>query len=367
MEPLPYPGWMSPVLSLQISNSPHLSRTLKTQKSKKQSVSIMPTFSFPCYSLTLFRLVFCFLALSAKSISAFSFRKTSFDSEIALYGDARISNDGSSIILTPPLTSRSGLLTYNRGFRLLEATSFSTDFLFSISPGNGDGLALVLLPNDFASMLDSIPFELSRKIRFLGVEFDANRVGIDVGGLVFENAKNLSSANLFLNSGEKLRSWIDYNANSKKLEVWLSKFGNSRPNDPILSYTIDLSETSKGKEVFVGITASSGNSSQTSSVYSWSFRLRNLPNWFHSQPVDPRRESGKPLRMQKTRVSPLTFLARVIFGTGCLALISFVLLFVWAIFIGRHATAATEEELPKFTADFRYQKINNEEQNKNVD
>lgn len=334
----------------------------------------MATFSFPSFSSTVFPLVFWFLALSAKPISAFSFQdfqKTSLDSEIALYGDARISNDGSSVTLTPPLASSFGLLAYNRGFRLLEATSFSTDFSFSISPDNGDGLALVVLPNGFASKLDSSVFGLSRKILFLGVEFDTsmdenvgdpngNHVGIDVGSLVSASVRNLSSANLLLNSGVKLRSWIDYNANSKRLKVWLGKLESSRPNDPILSYPIDLSKMWKGEEVFVGISASSGNSSQTSSVYSWSFRLRSVPNWLHSQPVDPRRERGEPLRMQKSSVCPLTVLAGVIFSTGCLALMAFVFLFVWAIFVARHTTvaaAATEEEYPKFPVDFRYQKI----------
>lgn len=333
----------------------------------------MPTFSFPA---TLFPVLF-FSSLTPflKPISAFSFQdfqKTSFDSEIALFGDARISNGGSSVTLTPPLPSTFGLLIYNRGFRLLEATSFSTDFSFSISPDNGAGLALVLLPNDFSSKLGSSPSDLCRKIRFLGVEFDTSRhVRINVGGLVFDRVNNLSSANLFLNGEEKLRSWIEYNANSKRLEVWLSKLGNSRPNDPILSYPIDLSKTWKGKEAFVGISASSGNSSQSSSIYSWSFRSRTLHNWLHSRPVDPRCESGEPLRMRKASLRPLTVLAGLIFTTGCIALVAFVLLFVWAIFVGRNAAAAaaaagTEEEYPKSPAGFRYHKINDVEYNKNV-
>lgn len=329
----------------------------------------MPTFSFLSSSSTLCALVICFLTLFPRHISAFSFQKTSFDSEIVLHGSARISNGGSPVTLTPPLASSFGLVAYNRSFRLLEATSFSTEFSFSISAHDGDTLALVVLPNDFASKLDSSPSGLSRKIQFLGVEFDismdknvgdpdGNHAKIEVGCLVSASVGRLSSANLSLNSGEKLRSWVDYNASSKRLRVWLSKLGASRPKAPVLSCPIDLWKMWKGEEVLLGISASSGNSSQASSVYSWSFRLNSVPNWLHSQPVDPRPERRPPLRIQKRNVCPFTVLAEVIFAAGCLGLMALVL-----VFVGRNTTSATaaateEEEHPKFPVDFRYLKIN---------
>ncbi|KAM0986333.1 hypothetical protein ACFX13_013772 [Malus domestica] len=41
------------------------------------------------------------------------------------------------------------------------------------------------------------------------------------------------------------------------------------------------------KELFVGLSAMSRNSSQTCSVYSWSFEQKHVPHWMHSQPLDP--------------------------------------------------------------------------------
>ncbi|XP_059628049.1 L-type lectin-domain containing receptor kinase VIII.2-like [Cornus florida] len=325
-------------------------------------------------------LIFSFLTLISGPIFSFSFpalqNNPNFDSNIALFGDAEIVDGGSSVKLTRPLASSFGLVTYNKPFKFLEPqttspTSFSTDFTFSISPENGDGLSLIVYPTHSASKFSGkTSFGLSQEIRFLGIEFDtsmdaavgdenSNHVGVDVCSLVSARISNVSSVNLVLNSGVKLRSWIDYDASSKRLEVRLSELGGVRPYKPLLTYPIDLSEMWKGEEVFVGISSSSGNSSQTSSVYSWKFRVRNVQSWMHSQPVDPRGYS-KPGSEQKTAhkksFCPLGILPGLLFVIGCGALVAFSVMFLWTVSVRKYTMIPTSHSA--CPVNFRYEKIN---------
>ncbi|KAM1126174.1 L-type lectin-domain containing receptor kinase VIII.2-like [Malus sylvestris] len=300
-----------------------------------------------------------------------------FDSEIFLLGDAALAGGGSYVNITRPSVSSSGLLLRRKPFKFIygnlsNPASFSTEFAFSMTPGGGDGLLLVFAPGDLGSRLSGKgPFGINGEDRFLGIEFDtemngdmndlnANHIGVDVGSFVSLAVGNVSELNLVLNSGEKLKCWIDYDASSKRLEIRLGKVDESRPYNPITAYGIDLSGMWRDEDVYVGISSSNsnGNSSQISSVYSWNFRLRNVPKSMHSLPVNPRvylDGHGKSLSMDKRGVCPLTVLAGMIFVTGCGALVAFVVLFLSAIIISRHTEFPAE--LPAKPVDFRYEKI----------
>lgn len=188
---------------------------------------------------------------------------------------------------------------------------------------------------------------------------NANHVGVDVCSLVSARVSNVSSLNLVLNSGVKLRTWIDYDASSKGLEIRLSKMGNAKPYNPLMVFPIDLGELWKGEEVLVGISSSSGNSVQTSTVYSWNFRVRSVPNWMHSQPVDPRLHSdkGRDRKAGHKKVPcPLTMLSGLILAVGCGVLVVFMALFLWTIFVNRTAVIAEEYSLHHPT-NFGYKKV----------
>ncbi|THG10590.1 L-type lectin-domain containing receptor kinase VIII.2-like [Camellia sinensis] len=325
--------------------------------------------------------IFSLLTLASKPIFSLSLPtlhpNPSFDSDLALFGDAEIVNGGSSIQLTRPIASSSGLLIHTKPFKFLESNhpikpiSFSTDFSFSISPHFGDGLALVIVPTNFPQKYaGKTSFGFSRGIKFLGIEFDtsmdsnvgdenANHVGVDVCSLVSARVSNVSSLNLVLNSGVKLRTWIDYDASSKGLEIRLSKMGNAKPYNPLMVFPIDLGELWKGEEVLVGISSSSGNSVQTSTVYSWNFRVRSVPNWMHSQPVDPRLHSdkGRDRKAGHKKVPcPLTMLSGLILAVGCGVLVVFMALFLWTIFVNRTAVIPEECSLHHPT-NFGYKKV----------
>ncbi|XP_021897290.1 L-type lectin-domain containing receptor kinase S.4-like [Carica papaya] len=315
----------------------------------------MAAFSTSCCFTLLTVLIFNFKILAAEPDSSFSFksfgRDPSFEANIALYGDAKVLDGGSSVQLTNSVSSSAGRVMYKKPIRLLEGktrnlASFSTYFSFSLSGDNDDGLAFVMLPSGFnVSLFGNSSFgSKNKKASVLAVEFGAvkdtnygdlneNHVGINVRSLVSAKVRNL------LNSGEKLHSWIDYEASSKRLEVRLSK-GDKKPVDSLLSYPIELSQMWNDKEAFVGLSCSNG----TCYVYSWSFKLRHFPHWMHSQPLDPKTfaNNTKPVKVQKRSDCLLKMLAALILGAACGAMGALVVLYLWTIFGSRRPVMPEE-------------------------
>lgn len=328
-------------------------------------------------------IIFYFQTLIAEPISSFSLQtfntdqNPNFDSDFDLLGDAQIANEGKFVNLTTPSSgSSSGQIVYKKPFKFVDSgkpiISFSTDFTFAITSENGDGIAFVIFPSggELSQVFDQGYFGFSEKIdrKFVAVEYDtrkndnvsdlnANHVGIDVGSFVSSDSSDVSSIGLMLNGGVPLKSWIDYEASSKRLEVRLAESGNERPNQPLISYYIDFSEMWGDKEILVGISSSNGNSRQVSSLSSWSFSVRSVPSSLHSQPLDPQGnvvDEQHPVRRHKN--SFLTVLGALIFATGCGTLVAFVALFFWVVFFGRHANVAPE--LPLNPMEFKYEKVN---------
>ncbi|OAY41418.1 L-type lectin-domain containing receptor kinase VIII.2 [Manihot esculenta] len=338
----------------------------------------MAAFSTSACFIALNFFIFHLKMLSAYTNSSFSFRsfeKTSnFESAIALYGDANAVNNGSALQLTRSVSSSAGRVMYKKPIKLVEGkpanlVSFSTYFSFLMSPENGDGLAFVLVSDAFnASSFDkSIPFGLSLRpednnSEILAVEFDTKRDAKygDLNGndSVSVKVKNASSVDIVLNDLRRLSSWIDYEAGSKRLEIRLSLFGDARPIDPLLSYPIDLSKLWNEEEVFIGLSSSNGNSSQACFIYSWSFELRRVPYWMHSEPLDPQAlaKNVKPVVIHKRSACVLRVLASMIFGTACGALGASIVLYLWTIF-GNRRQVVPEEKCSVHPADFEYKKF----------
>ncbi|XWS59909.1 hypothetical protein CRYUN_Cryun08bG0162300 [Craigia yunnanensis] len=344
----------------------------------------MASFSISNYFTALTFLIFLFKILAADQSSSFSFKSfgkdPKFRSKIALYGDAHVANDGSWIQLTNSVNWSAGRVMYKKPIKLVEGkvrnfASFSTYFSFSMSHENGDGLAFFMVPGSFnANVLGNsslgISLGLDKSERdVVAVEFDTfkdakygdlneNHVGIDVGSLVSVKVRNLSCVNLVLNNGEKLHSWIDYEASSKRLEIRLSQSSSTRPDDPLLSYSVDLSKLWNDEEVFVGLSSSNGNSSQTCFIYLWSFKLRQVPNWMHSQPLDPKAiaKNTKPLTTAHKSSNCLwKVLAVFIFGGACGALTASCVLYLWTIVGDRRPVVP--EECGVHPVDFEYKKV----------
>lgn len=344
----------------------------------------MASFTIPMYfftALILFHLKF----VAAVQSSSFSFKTfgedPNFESKIALYGDAHVANHGSVIQLTNSVKWSAGRVMYKKPIKLVEGkvrnfASFSTYFSFSMSHEKGDGLAFVMVPRIFnVNVLGNSSFGISFGLKekskrgIFDVEFDTskdgkygdlneNHVGIDVGSLVSVKVRNLSSVNLVLNNGEKLHSWIDYEATSKRLEIRLSESSSTRPNEPWLSHSIDLATLWKDEEVFVGLSSSNGNSSQTCFIHLWSFKLRQVPNWMHSQPLDPEAISKNPkpsTTAHKSSNCLWKVLAVFIFGCACGVLTASCLLHLWTTLGARRPVAP--EECSVHPVEFEYKKV----------
>ncbi|KAI3473173.1 hypothetical protein Pfo_029888 [Paulownia fortunei] len=341
----------------------------------------MAKFSSSRYLLAFFLLNLYLKVMDADPNLTFSFKNfgkdSNFESQLALYGDAKVANDNMSVQIAGSGVSSAGRFICKKPINLVEGNSrnmvsFSNYFVFSMSRENGEGLAFVMLPFGFPlNVFDggSMGMLGERKMKFLAVEFDTfmdekygdvngNHVGLDLESPVSVKVSNVSSINLVLNSGEKLQAWIDYEASSKRFEVRLSKFGDNRPLDPLLSYPIDLSKMWKEEDVTVGLSSSSGNSSQKSNVYSWSFKSRTMPQWMHSEPMDPEDfvEKGEELKVPKRSDCALRILAALIFGTGCGALGAFFVLFVWTILGNRRPVVP--EEFAMQPKELEYKKFN---------
>ncbi|KAK8280556.1 hypothetical protein V6Z12_D09G183100 [Gossypium hirsutum] len=283
----------------------------------------MASFTIPMYfftALILFHLKF----VAAVQSSSFSFKTfgedPNFESKIALYGDAHVANHGSVIQLTNSVKWSAGRVMYKKPIKLVEEFDTSKDGKYG--------------------------------------DLNENHVGIDVGSLVSVKVRNLSSVNLVLNNGEKLHSWIDYEATSKRLEIRLSESSSTRPNEPLLSHSIDLATLWKDEEVFVGLSSSNGNSSQTCFIHLWSFKLRQVPNWMHSQPLDPEAISKNPkpsTTAHKSSNCLWKVLAVFIFGCACGVLTASCLLYLWTTLGARRPVAP--EECSVHPVEFEYKKV----------
>ncbi|KAL2337874.1 hypothetical protein Fmac_012320 [Flemingia macrophylla] len=309
--------------------------------------------------------------LAFDPIPLFSFagfgKDLKFKPNLTLYGNAKVVNGGSGIDFTGSGGSGTGRVMYKKPIKLLQGkprqlVSFSTYFASSFPLDNGGGLAFVMVPKGFeGDLFYQSSYGLNDgNFGVVGVEFSASKVGrngvsscnvtVNIGFSVVAK----TSHKLALKSGEKLHVWIDYEASSRRLEVRLSQHGKSRPSDPLLWHSIDLSSVWKEKEMFVGFSSDS----QACFLYSWSFVLRRFPHSMHSEPLDPKglgEKTETPVVKQRSDCF-LRILAAMIFGTGCGALTAFIVLYLWTIF-GNKRAVVPEESVLKPVDEYRKVKI----------
>lgn len=80
-----------------------------------------------------------------------------------------------------------------------------------------------------------------------------------------------SSAGVDLKSGDLINTWIDYNSNEKRLEVFLS-YSILKPRKPLLKVDIDLSNY-LDQNMYVGFSASTEGSTQLTHIDQWEFTV----------------------------------------------------------------------------------------------
>lgn len=197
-----------------------------------------------------------------------------------LNGDARLLAD--RIRLTPNLD-------WKKGSAFLEQTlpddySFNAYFEFEIHGGDGaDGLVFVVQgdgPNAIGSGGGNLGY--SGIEPSIAVEFDTwgnisfdpcyggcdssdNHIGINRNG----NLASLKTARPSELRSKKWHVWTDYNGDV--LEVRMNT-SDSRPDSPIITYTLDLSSIiGSDQNVWVGFTASTGRDSDYHDIFAFRF------------------------------------------------------------------------------------------------
>ncbi|KAG6485391.1 hypothetical protein ZIOFF_053928 [Zingiber officinale] len=276
-------------------------------------------------------------------------------SEFALYGDAELSD--SAVRLTRPAKASTGRVAYREPVRFFGTSpGFSSSFSFALSPGHGGGLAFFLSPSGVqlepvnghwsrvSTSLVAVRFETAKADKITNLT--ETLIEIDV------ESSNLSGNNLVLDldNGRKFKSWIDYDGESKRIEVRLSLEKESKPINFSISYSMDLSYLLWREAALVVLSSWSSHSSQGSSIYSWNFTQKHgAPFLMHSEPLDPNSflaRSNESAPVHPIRSYPWEALIAMVFAAACGAMLAFFTVFVWSALRSRRPVAPVDCPVP---------------------
>ncbi|XP_050290625.1 L-type lectin-domain containing receptor kinase IV.1-like [Quercus robur] len=220
---------------------------------------------------------------------------------------------------------------------LTQALSFSTNFVFAIvpeiPPKRGHGIAFTIRPSwkftnvgvgNYLGLLNSSNNGLSTN-HLLAIELDTmkshdlqdkdnNHVGIDVNSLKSNESATATyfsdqegkNINVELVSGNPMHLWIDYNETEKLLNVTLAPAGITKPNRPLLSTRIDLSQYLL-ECMYVGFSAATGAVASDQYILGWSFNKSG-----QAQGLDVSKLPSLPRRRKAKKISGLMIMVLLI-------------------------------------------------------
>jgi Domain of unknown function (DUF4347)/Legume lectin domain/Beta xylosidase C-terminal Concanavalin A-like domain len=217
-----------------------------------------------------------------------NFRNFASLTELKLNGNALQTSN--VLRLTPASTSQVGSAFWKTPLAIDANTSFQTRFQFRLQSGNGTNGA-----DGFTFMLQNSPTGIDtlgsdgRALgyggqnsdgknyldRSLAIEFDTYQNQSDLSNNTIsvlqdgntETALATATPNLDLNSGSAINAWVDYNAVSDRLDVYLSQT-TVKPTAAALSYTLDLASV-LGTQAFVGFSAGTGGLTNAQDIENW--------------------------------------------------------------------------------------------------
>jgi glucose/arabinose dehydrogenase len=199
---------------------------------------------------------------------------------------------GNVLRLTPAQTMQAGSAFTATPVEFDGNTSFQSRFRFNLSGGygavGGDGFTFMLQNSaagasalgGYGGSLGYSPDGRPTTVpidRSVAIEFDTYQNPTDPSGnhvAVTQNgnaAVQLVSANpdFDLNGGNPINAWVDYDAATDQLSVFLSESA-IKPTAALLSYTIDLASI-VGSSAFVGFTAGTGGTINSQDIENWEF------------------------------------------------------------------------------------------------
>ncbi len=163
--------------------------------------------------------------------------------------------------------------------------SFSSTFAFQITDSGGWGGGadgLVFCVQTEASNVGGAGGGIgySGIAPSVGIEFDTynnggpdgnnnNHVGIDLNGN-WNSVARYHVPVASMKNGQVWHAWIDYDGASDLLEVRLAQ-EPERPDDPVLSYVVDLAYVLETPEAYVGFTSGTGMGTGDHDIRSWQF------------------------------------------------------------------------------------------------
>lgn len=225
-------------------------------------------------------------------------------SSLALQVTQDTSNSASQYSLEN-ISGRSLLKESFRVYRGNKTATFSSSFVFNIQPKNGsggEGLAFIITSDDYLPDnsygkwlgLFNASTNGSNSSKVLAVEFDTrkspgtndpdgNHVGINVNGINSINFTSLDQVNLTGDyngiTNYYVQALIEYDGQTKKLDVYVAKNNTPMPTKPVVSSIIDLS-TILDQKAYFGFSASTGVDTELNCVISWNFSIDpvSLPN-----------------------------------------------------------------------------------------
>ncbi|KAF5446879.1 hypothetical protein F2P56_032475 [Juglans regia] len=184
-------------------------------------------------------------------------------------------------------------------FSTISSHSFSTNFVFAMVPQQpelgGHGMAFAISPSKSLDGIASQYLGLFNRSNnghtsnhILAIELDFvkspefedidNHVGIDVNDLkslesapaAYYSNEERRNISLELISGNPMQLWIDYDEAEKLLNVTLAPIRTTKPNWPLLSTPISLSQIVL-ESMYVGFSASTGSLACDNYILGWSF------------------------------------------------------------------------------------------------
>ncbi|KAG6552975.1 hypothetical protein Mapa_005312 [Marchantia paleacea] len=231
------------------------------------------------------------------------------------YLTSEITTDENGVVPTPHSVGR---LMHPRPFRVKHrgvnpgqerVVSFHTTFVFSIKnllrdrEATGDGFAFLMVPENnvmgsgggYLGVMNS-----TDDAHTFAVEFDIwenpalqdisnNHVGINVNSMVSVLA---AEAGYWSQDGDadqshrfnrvdltcgQIQAWIDYDGLSQELTVSISPELGSKPQKPLLSKRLDLTNVFE-KYMYAGFSAATGEFSAKHIIHSWKFEKHSNPH-----------------------------------------------------------------------------------------
>jgi Legume lectin domain len=214
--------------------------------------------------------------------SGLSFNYPDFSSVTGLQLNGSAAQVGNVLRLTPPTNWTAGSAFYNTAIDTSQ--SFHTHFQFWLHDGSSppaDGVSFIIQSDPrgpsavqpggagyigYVGIVPSLAVEFD--IFNNSFESDGNHVAIIKNG-DYNNNIALTDPPFTL-FGTPTNAWIDYDAATKSLQVFVAN-GSTKPSTPLLSYTTDLAVDVGSAQAYVGMTGGTGGANATQDILNWQF------------------------------------------------------------------------------------------------